>query len=83
MKIKNYSHSDNVNGGGTVHLRKSEAFTNSFSVQFFPSDAIRLIRVLLDQYATDSAAEFLPGLADFSAFLAEIRNCLGMTPAIG
>jgi Uma2 family endonuclease len=31
---------------------------------------------------TDSASEFLPELADFYAFPAEIRNCPGVTPMI-
>jgi hypothetical protein len=30
----------------------------------------------------ESASEFLPELADFHAFLAEIRNCPGLTPMI-
>jgi hypothetical protein len=31
---------------------------------------------------TDSASEFFPKLADFYAFLAEIRNCPGVTLTI-
>jgi hypothetical protein len=46
------------------------------------SDATTLIRVYLTSMLTESASEFLPEFADFYAFLAEIRNCPGVTPRI-
>src|SRR5260370_5305739 len=52
-----------------------EELMASLFVQFLDCDANTLIRVHLPSTLTDSPSHFLPDLAGFYAFLAEIRNC--------
>ena len=69
----------------SLGLRPFNEFKQLMAYSFFKfltATRSRRYASYLTSMLTDLASEFLPELADFRAILAEIRNCLGVTPTI-